>query len=593
MKYSVTKALFQSGEISPYYLGRQDANEYISGCRVMRNAMPDARGGFRKRPGTQVFKATDTCFRMLNYKYGEMNLVLFFFYDNKIECRYTDGSPAPGTLTVTGITQLVDQYTRFAVHKGIIYLVNPNKPVWTVSLTYSGGSISISAAAMSFVGPAPDSDAGSVMQFNQSGDYPSAICFKGGRMYLGATLNQPNTTWASRTPSGGSDRFNDFTFYDGTIDDPVVSPSHAIEVAETDNEDSALLWYMVQKKVIAGYEHSILIETDNWATPEDFDLDIAINEGSSSIPAKAYKNYTIFASPDGRRISLLVWDDDLDSYTTINIAKNAPHMLASGIKAFDITISPDPVIWIITNNGGLCSCSIDLTSGFVAWTAHPRQAGSYEDILAIGAEEHDKVAFRIAYPSSAPYDYTLEIMDLNDEDSYSDCFIRQEYVSPTTQIKVSSQLDGVHGLVAWTDKGILAVSDNGSYVGSDYYRTVGSSVSTVYCVGLPIRTEVQLLPPALPANGSSMFKLKRISRIGFKYYESYGGTVVVEGQAQDILLEKYGSYKYGANVNMVTDDVSIDIISKNTKDGSITVLHDEPVPFNILAIAATFEILEV
>ena len=183
-------------------------------------------------------------------------------------------------------------------------------------------------------------------------------------------------------------------------------------------------------------------------------------------------------------------------------------------------------------------------------------------------------------------------MDLNDNNSFCDCFSRKIYVSPTNSIEVSPQLEDQTGLVAWTDKGILAVSDEGSYSGLTYYRSVPTSVSTVYCVGLPVETEVELLPPALPSNGSSMFKLKRVSRIGFKYYESYGGTVRVEGREQEILLEKYGKYKYGSNVNMVTDDVSIDIISNNTKDGSITVLHNEPVPFNILAISATFEILE-
>lgn len=591
MKYSVTKALFQSGELSPHYMGRQESNEYASGCKTMQNALPDSRGGFWKRPGTQVIESGDTNFRTLDYKYGDLNVVIFFYYNNVIRCRAVDGTLINGSLTVTGINQLVDEHTRFAIHKGVIYLVNPYKPVWTVNLSYNGTTVTITAAAVTFVPAAQGSDQYSVNEFNQQGDYPSAICFKGGRMFLGASINQPNTTWGSRTPSGGVDRFNDFTFYDGTISNPTVTASHAIECAETDSKDSALLWYMVQKKIIAGYEHSIFMESDAWATPTDFDLDIVLNEGSANLPAKVYKNYTIFASPDGRRINLLVWDDDLDSYTTINIAKNAPHMIKSGIKAFDITIAPDPVIWIITNDGNLCACSIDVSSGFLGWTAHPRVVGTYEDLIAFGEEEHDKVGFKISYTNS-PHTYSFEVMDLNDEQDYADCFLSSTYVSPTTEIKVSSQLENQTGLVAWTDKGILAVSDDGYYSGSDYFRTVGSNVSRVYCVGLPIETKLELLPPQLPANGSSMFKLKRINRIGFKYYQSYGGSVEVEGQEQEILLEKYGSYVYGSNISMVTDDVLVDIISKNTKDGSITVLHDEPVPFNILAITATFEILE-
>lgn len=594
--YTITKALYQSGEISPHYYGRMDSNEYISGAKVMQNSLPDARGGFVKRPGTKFAMNSASKFRTVNFKFGGLNYMVQFFYNNVISLRNVDGSAVSNCADITVSTllipQLVDGNTNFAVHKGIIYLVNVNKPVWTCTITESGGVLTISASALTFVDVAPGSDATSVNKFDSVGNYPSAITFKGGRMYLGATADKPSTTWASRTPTAGTDRFNDFTFYDGTISNPTVTASHAIEIAETDNEDSDLLWYITQKKVIAGYQHSIFIETDGWTTPENFDLDIAITEGAANIPAKAYKSYTVFASPNTKKLALMVWDEDLASYTTIDITKNAPHILSAGIKAFDITTSPDPTIWCVLNDGGLAACSINIASGFIAWTYHPRQCGKYLDVLATGEEEHDTLAFMVETEGlSHSKKYSLEIMNLNDN-QFGDSYISQSFLTDTVKVKCSEQLENEEELVAWTDKGIVAVSETGEWDSGVYYRTLAVGVRELYAIGLPIKTKVHILPPMLPANGSSMAKIKRVRKISLKYQESYGGTVEVQGFRQDILLEKYGQYEYGSPIEMITDDISVDVTSRNTNDGSIVLLHDEPTPFTILAVTATFEILE-
>ena len=52
MDYSVLKASFQYGEISPFFGGQVQSEIYAAGVREMKNVLPDQAGGFRKRNGT-------------------------------------------------------------------------------------------------------------------------------------------------------------------------------------------------------------------------------------------------------------------------------------------------------------------------------------------------------------------------------------------------------------------------------------------------------------------------------------------------------------------------------------------------------------
>ena len=60
-----------------------------------------------------------------------------------------------------------------------------------------------------------------------------------------------------------------------------------------------------------------------------------------------------------------------------------------------------------------------------------------------------------------------------------------------------------------------------------------------------------------------------------------------------MLTRRYGVYHYGDGVELVSDDVSVDTMGRNTKQGSVRILHDEPVPFNVLSVGTRFELMEV
>ena len=77
-------------------------------------------------------------------------------------------------------------------------------------------------------------------------------------------------------------------------------------------------------------------------------------------------------------------------------------------------------------------------------------------------------------------------------------------------------------------------------------------------------------------------------------YASFGGKIAVDdADPIQMLTRRYGVYKYNGEVELVSDDVSVDTMGKNTKQGSVRILHDEPVPFNVLSVGTKFELMEV
>ena len=673
--YTTLKSLFQSGEISAYYSGRTDSDIYATGVALMQNAIPHLLGGFRKRNGTHFFgELHSSIIRPIELYTSYKSYLIqadasnFYVFDSDdpsavlCQCSHSYG---------TAVSDI-----QYRANKGILYIVHHLFPVQKLEITSGGGVYAATLTTITFVS---DTDPDRCVTFSQAGDYPSAICFKGGRLFLGATDNHLITTYGSRTPSGGVDRYNDFTLYDtnwnyertsdtevdsgktyyayvteryvqttDNIVDPtkiyytrsgnaysriipvgtedpqalgwyecqylttgvyeVVTPggtenpssqgwyeyvstveitnSHAIELEENDMYGTKILWYVVQNRLICGNNRSIFMDTGAAATPEGFDLSVVLNTGTTPVQAKVFKNYVCLVGQTGKSLHIMVWDEDSEGYVTIDMSKNSPHLLRDGIKDFDIVVDPIPTAWIVTRTGELLSCAYDTSTGLAAWSRHPRAAGSYTGITVAG-ENHNRIYLTV---KDGDY-YHGEYLDITDHETIDEAFYvdcGQVITSGTEQttFSVNAALEG-HEVVALGDNGVLPAKtvENGKVT---YDTPVKKLV-----VGLPIRTKVHTFSPEIPANGTSQGKFRNIKNILVRLYESFGGKLgQTEEMAEPILLRNYGLYNYGDPITLVSDDIDIDINSKNTRDGSVYIIHEEPVPFNLLSLITKYEVRE-
>lgn len=627
--YTILKASFQSGEISPFFGGQTGSEIYASGVRSMENVLPDSCGGFRKRNGTVYFPSPDSSKRTRLFEiFWEGESYLLAMNTATTELYRTDFSGVPTALcTITTHTDYstfdIISEMKARVNKGVMYLVHHSCKPKTLTITESGGVYSMAFADMTFV--TYNDDADRAADFSTAGNFPSCLAFKGGRLWFGATDNHPATVWASRTPEAGVDRYNDFTLYDclfAVSTDSTVKPektyytksgssyvkvqnptgnpstnpyyerynyglyaSHAFELEENDMYGTSILWFAVQNRVLAGNRRAIFMDTGDVSSPETFDMTTALNTGSSPVQARTYKNYILFLGADGRKLYLLSWENDSQTFTPVEITRNASHLFKGGIKDFDIMDDPELIIWVVTNDGQLYSCS--MTAG-VGWAKHPRASGKYRG-LAVAGDSHSRVFLEVEMDSS----YHLEYLDIAGESGiFTDCStLFNNGGTPAKKMLVAPPLEG-HTVKMYADGAIwpdAVPEEESGDVYAIYLEPVDKGV-----IGLPIESMVELFSPEIPANGTSIGKKKRISSVTLRLLDSFGGSVSADGGTNTLLLSRrFGAYSYGEGVELVSEDMTVDIMGKITTTGRVQISHDYPVPFNVLSVGTKFEIGEV
>ena len=633
--YSVLKASFQYGEISPFFGGQVQSEIYAAGVKEMKNVLPDQCGGFRKRNGTVFFASPDPTLktRLLEFYTGSDSYLLAINTNKTYLYDISTMTVLCSTTTpYSTYEQIMD--VKFRANKGILYLVHPSYKPKKLTITGTPPT-AITYTDLTFT---PSG------QFGSANNYPSSICFKGGRMFLAATNSKPTTVWASRTPDT-TDRYTDFTLNDNEyrpsedtsvvtnkkyytksynaqgvavftlVANPTGDPSsqgyyewnniridssHAFELEENDMYGTKIHWLAVQDRVICGNKRAIFMDTGDISSPTTFDMTTSLNTGSAPIQAKAYKNYVLFLGTNEKQLYLMVWDDNVRNYTALEITRNASHLFKAGIADFDIMIDPEIIIWVITKDGQLFSCS-----HATGWASHPRAVGKYTT-LAVAGESHSRLFIEVwenpEEKEEANWRYHFEYLDVLASDTtegiFTDCttvfdFGKDMDDNPITdnEITVNGALEGQ--TVKMYADGAMWPDTVPEKVGGVVKATYLEPVNKGY-IGLPIVSGVALFSPEIPANGTSIGKEKRISRVTVRLYASFGGSISADG-GKDVLMlsRRFGDYEYGEPIELVSEDMSVDIMGKNTTKGGVYITHDYPVPFNVLSVGTRFEIMEV
>ena len=590
--YTVLQNNFISGEINPMMEGRLDSEKYQTGLSLCENFIPTRLGSLIKRPGTQYIATLSgiTSARLVLFDAGvngkfmaEFSPLKIRFWTQAGALVQHSGSPFEivTTYTATELSEL-----SCVMNKGVMYIVHHSHKPAIIQKTTTPAPFTLTEPT--FTGG---------RTFAAAGDYPSCQAFKGGRWYLAATDNEPNSIFASRTPDTSTgDRFTDFTFSD-TIEGVVtVLSTHAIYLQETDMYGSKINWLVNQKRILAGAGRSIWMDGGVIATPASFDMSVTLNGGCNSTYPKALDNYVIYAGIGGRSLNVMQYRTDDDGYINAEVSLTARHMIASGIKAFSLLNGENgSVIWVLCNDGTLCSCSIDLGSGVIGWARHPMGTGSDNNPMTVqsievmpGDDSSDDVLWLTVLRSGPMQVEKLDMTspDNMDDAVYVDCAMTIEYETPTDTISVP-HLAG-QNVDALADNAVLPIKTlDGS--GSCTYDRSFSRIT----VGYPIEARIRLLRPELPANGTSQGKKRQIQEQTLRLYRSLGGKVVTNGRESLLLSLVPGTDKMGERFPAFTGAKRLELNSAADYDGSVDIESDEPVPFNLLAVMTRYALLEV
>lgn len=569
--YTVLKNNFSSGALSPKLLGRSDSAPYVEGCSTLINFLPTKEGYIRKRPGTRFIAATknDPCRLYDHYALDGSPLVIELatsyaeIYDADTHASVSSVSP---TYTASELFDL-----QIAQIYGELWIVHPDhKPL---RLYWDGSDWA--TAEPTFTGD---------RTFASAGKYPSVIGFYSGRLFLGATDDEPYAIFASKTPNAttGATQYTNFTL--GTDE------TDAIYLLESDIRGRKIEWFSPCTRFMAGTNRNVWMSNSDAPIPATFDMNITSSMGVCNIPALMVDNVLICVGLDKKTVYALVYSNDAGGYVAQDISFKASHLLSSGIVEFKAMYRPEKILWFCMEDGSLVSCSIDFQAGFIGWAKHELGGNGVVDSIAVVQKDTADELWMVVERDTRTIEYLVfdNLDSTAIEDSYYvDCGEVFTSGTPTDTITGLSWLSGQE-VVALADGAELAsapVSDTGEIT---YDRTFSKC-----SLGYAYTSDLIPVPPELNINGTWQGKNKRCEKATLRLYRSRGGSLGTNvSDLQPLPYQYFGTALYGDPPDIFTGDISMTLSGIVDTSGQVLLRHSEPVPFNLLALIERIAILE-
>lgn len=561
------------GETSPLIAARIDSPTYEMGARRMENLIPMLTGGMRKRPGTWYDGTTENNkeARLIEWLLSDGTCIILEITAGLIQVwrgdeQYQVTQQIGNTYTATQLPNL-----QYAASANCMWIVHQDQQ--PMKLTWNGNAVL--ATLPTFTGK----------DFTTMNNRPGAVAFDAGRLCFAGMKNEPNRIYMSKAPNSmtGEDRYTDFTAGD--------NPADAIVHEENDMHGSRLQWIAANKHFLAATERATWNDTGDVPTPATFDMNIVEYTGSSELQAKGTKDTMVYAGRGGKTLHALVWNENTQGsgYIDMDISTQAAHLFGAGIKDFSIADFPYPIIWIVTKAGELISCTINIRGGILAYAKHPTD-GEVEAV-AVSPQKTGDVVFLVVKRGPARNIEHLILEDLVNAD-----FTDSHYIDAGEKRTFSTPAKIITGLNRFAGKTIRAFADGAmeppikvNMAGEAELQTAASKVH----IGLPYKALFAPNERPIPASGTSMGKKRKIEKITLKVYRSIGGRAgTAEEKTTALITQRFGGYVLGSAPEPFTGEMDVTVSGNIDTEGKLVIMHEEPVPFTMLALVERVAILE-
>lgn len=355
--------------------------------------------------------------------------------------------------------------------------------------------------------------------WSETNGYPRAGTLCGQRLYAAGSPGYPQAVWASEI----GDVLN-FTLW--TADDDAFSFT-------IDSDQINPITHLAQnKKLIAltyGGEFTLTGGVEKPITPTNIQVVNQSTYGCAEARPVRAANELLFVQRDGRKVRAMAYQALEEGYLAPDIALFAEHLTTSGISAVAYQAAPDPILWIVRNDGVLVSVTYDSAQEVNGWAQHETD-GLVESVACIpssdGSDEVWIIVKRTVDGTDERYIERLS-SSLN-----TDCAL--------TATGASSAVWGGFAHLEGCDLDVIA---DGVFLEAQVTVTAGSitlpSAATSIEAGLHYTSRVKMLDPEMmtPA-GSSMASNMRVLKIVGRFLDTArcrinGTDVVLDGATGD------------------------------------------------------------
>ena len=417
--------------------------------------------------------------------------------------------------------------------------------------------------------------------------------FFNNRLVFCNTTAEPNAFWCSRS--------SDFNSHKPTARDGTVADTHGINRIITDNQVNAIYWLVVDNAdMFAGTSDGPFKiwsgSTTEAFSPTKVKVDKQTRDGAANISPSPAGDAILYVSRSTLKVRELSFSFEKDKHLSANLSLLSEHILKPGIAHVEYTSEPDSLVYCILTDGSLISMTYKRDENVIAW--HKQiLGGTGVEVESLAAVPGIGGTFDTLYMivkrtiNSATHRYVeflenrFEPSSLTDKD---DAFFVDSGLSYS-----GGSTSTITGLTHLEGEVVTILSEGATHAN----KTVSSGQivldrSTTRChVGLGYTSKLVTLPlDAAAATGTTQGKIKRISEVLLRLYKSLGGQIGPSEDNLERMLTRSGLSPMDSSPPLETGDRILNYNGPHERQAKITVIHDEPLPFTLVAIGPRAEV---
>lgn len=429
--------------------------------------------------------------------------------------------------------------------------------------------------------------------------YPACSTFHQDRLVFAGCTQYPGRVDGSNT--------SDYENFAPSNNTGTVADNNAISFTLNSNTVNAVQWMQSDEFGLlcgtSGGEWVISPSSTQTAlTPTNVNAKNTTSYGSTSVaPAKMGKSL-LFVQRTKRKLREMAYRFELNTFQAQDISLLGEHLTKTGIKQMAVQLAPQPILWMVRNDGVLAGMSYDKDQDINGWHSHQMGGASdangsaavVESVASIPAPSVDRdevwvIVKRYVNGSTVRY---VEVMTKLWEDGDS--------VASGVYVDSSSSYSGaptstISGLTWLKGQVVKVLADGATHpdctVDSSGNIALQRSASTVQ-VGLGYSSSGKTMRiEAGGGDGPAQGKLKRIHRVGFRFFQSVGLILSPAGVNVASTEESFRSTgdRMDTAIPLFTGDKRYAYEGTWDLEGQVAWSQTDPLPSNIVMLQVQLE----
>ena len=413
-------------------------------------------------------------------------------------------------------------------------------------------------------------------EVGESGDYPGSVCYFEQRRCFAGTRERPQMIWMTKS---GTD-----TDMSKTIP---VQDDNRVKFRIASQEASRILHLIPMQKLMAltgSTEFCINSENSDAVNALNISVKAQSYIGSSQVKPCVVNNALVFAAARGGHVYELGYNWQAGGYVTGDLSLRAVHLFEND-KAIDMAYSkaPDPIIWVVTEQGELYGLTYLPDQNIGAWHRHETIHGRFESVTVV-PEGNEDILYAVVNRSINGEEVRMvERMNERHWGTLENAFFvdcGSSYVG--APIKTVSGLDYLEGeTVSILADGCVLPQQTVT----DGKVTLPKEAAIIH-IGLPIESDLQTLPTIVSLRDGSygMGHMKNINCVWARLEQSSaffaGPTFTKLSEIKQRATEPYGSPPA-----LMSREIELVVQPSWSDTGTVCIRQKEPLPLSVVSLA--------